>query len=405
MNGMRTSLVVALLALGGLGGLSAAIAPAVATSVPVTAQTTSGAPAVEVVDIVMRFTAADGTPLEAKLTVPADAKGPVPVVFQLHGAGPRNYDHGLQYRDPDGQVQVYRYYDFHSHELARRGVAFFRMSKRGCTVEPSGRPLVDRGVFSKATMSVLLDDYAQGLDALRQRKEIDASRIVLSGSSEGTRLAPELAVRSPGGIVGIALASYAADNAHDTVVWQNSVGPWRAIQKLIPAAADDALTKGEYDVAVKDDATLASRLPFASFDSDGDGVMTPAETAGVVRPRLDAILKAVEERNDDFIWQAVVNLSSPYLLGWWDAAPNYVTLLKLNIPIGIFHGELDGATRVEGVRETEAAFRAAGKTNLTAHIYPGHDHDLNWTVEASKNGGPVPFLDLFKFAADLVRPR
>ena len=52
-----------------------------------------------VVDTVIKFTAADGTPLEARLSVPAGAKAPVPVVFHLHGAGPRNYDHGVRFRD------------------------------------------------------------------------------------------------------------------------------------------------------------------------------------------------------------------------------------------------------------------------------------------------------------------
>lgn len=65
--------------------------------------------------------------------------------------------------------------------------SFFRMSKRGCTSEPSGRSLIDRSVFSEATPSVLLDDYVKGLDALRERKEIDPSRIVLSGASEPGR--------------------------------------------------------------------------------------------------------------------------------------------------------------------------------------------------------------------------
>ena len=357
-------------------------------------------------DIVVRFTATDGTPLEAKLTVPAEAKGPVPVVFKLHGAGPRNYDHFVQYRDAGGQLQVLKYYDSYAGELARRGVAFFRMSKRGCTNDPkTGRPLVDRAVFSKATPSVLLDDYAKGLEALRARKDIDATRIVLWGSSEGTRLAPSLALRSPGGIVGLVLASYAADNTRETVVWQTSVGPWRNVQKLIPAAADGVLTREEHAAAVTRDATLGTRLPFPAIDLDADGAVTADEMTRVVRPRLEAILRAVEARDDDFIWQTLLNLTSAYLREEWDGAPTSATLLKLNVPIAIFHGELDGTTRVEGVRETEAAFRAAGKTNLIVNIYPDHDHDLNWTVESSKNGGPVPFQDAFAFVTRVTASR
>jgi uncharacterized protein len=404
---MKTSIVFVFLGFAGLNLVATDSAPKSA-SAKAEGQVITGPRAAKVEDIVIRFTATDGTPLEGKLTVPADAKGPFPVVYHLPGAGAKNYDNPVaQYRDADGQIRIYRFYDFYSHELARRGLAFFRMSKRGCTVEPSGRPQVDRKVFSKTTPGILLDDYAKGLDALRERKEIDRNRMVLSGTSEGTRLAPELALRSSAGIVGIILTGYVEDDQHDVVVWQNTVGPWRNIQKLIPAAADGALTRAEYDAAVKEDASVATQLPFATFDPDADGLVTAAEVARVIRPRLDAILKAVDDGNDDLIWQLVVNLSAAYLREGWGGEPNHVTLLKLDIPVAIFHGEVDGTTRVEGVRETEAAFRAAGKTNLTVHLYPGHDHDLNWTMQTSANGGPKPYQDAFAFAAGLahqVRP-
>jgi len=140
--------------------------------------------------------------------------------------------------------------------------------------------------------------------------------------------------------VGVVLKSYQADAPHNTVVWQNSIGPWRNVRKLIPAADDGTLTKAEYDAAATQDPSLATRMPFATIDTDADGIVNAAEMA-----------------------------------------------------------------RVEGVRETEGAFRAAGRTNLTVHIYPGHGHDLNWTPKTTGNGGPVPFQDAFRFAADLVRPR
>ena len=395
--------IAVVLSLAGLIVPATVQSPAQA-SAPVATQGPSAA-AETVVDVIVRFTATDGTPLEAKLSVPASAKGPAPVVFELHGAGPRNFDNAVRYKDATGQIQTTRYYDYYARELGRLGFAFFRMNKRGCTSDPSGRPVVDRSVFSKATSTVLLDDYAKGLEALRQRKEIDASRIVLSGSSEGTRLAPQLALRSPAGIVGLVLMGYQADNLHDTVVWQNSVGPWRNVQKLIPAAADGSLTKAEHEAAVTKNAALATTLPFATLDANGDGAVTAPEMASLVRPRLDAILKAVEERNDDLLWQALLNLSSAYLLDGWNGEPTQAILLRLNIPVGIFHGDLDGTTRVEGVRETEAAFRTAGRTNLTVHIYPGYDHDLNWTPQTSAGGGPLPYQEAFMFAASLVRPR
>lgn len=362
-------------------------------------------PAAATSDVVVTFTASDGTPLEGKLSVPRNAAGPVPVVFHLHGAGPRTYDNAFQYRDASGAVRVYRFYDFYAAELAKRGLAFFRVSKRGVSAEASGRPVIDRAVFSKATPTVLLDDYSRALDALRARPEVDRTRIVLSGTSEGTRLAPELALRSPDGIVGLALAGYAADSLRDIVIWQNSVGPWRGIQRLFPAARDGALTRSEYDAAVAADATLAPRVAFASIDTDTDGVATADELTTLVKPRLDAILKAVEDGNDDVIWQALVNLSTAYLLDGWDGAPNWRRLLEVTVPIAIFHGDLDNTTRVEGVHDARAAFEKAGKQNLTVHVYPGHDHDLNWTVDAAADGGPLPYRDAFDFMASVAMPR
>lgn len=368
-------------------------------------ETTGARELTNVVEVMVPFTAADGIALEGKLSVPADAKGPVPVVFYLHGAGPRTVDNSIQYRDEEGRIAVYRYHDFHSTELARRGVAFFRINKRGCTMETSGRLKFDGPAFARATPSVLLDDYEKALAALRGRSEIDTNKIVLFGSSEGTRLAPQLAARLPGGIVGLALMSYQSANQRETIAWQNQIGPWRNIQKLIPEAGDGKLTRAEYDAALQRNGAIERILPFKSLDTDADDTLKSEELLALTQKRLDAILKAVEDRDDDLIQKALMNLTSAYLLDDWSGDPTHVTLMKLEVPIAIFHGELDGTTSIEGVREAGKAFQAAGRTNLAVHAYADHDHDLNWTIDTARRGGTAPFQDAFNFVKKLVGSR
>ncbi|MEQ8763874.1 MAG: hypothetical protein RL885_08105 [Planctomycetota bacterium] len=356
-------------------------------------------------DILIEMEAEDRTPLEAKLSLPADAEGKVPVVFYLHGAGPRTYDNPFPTVDEEGEQSVGKYLDFFASELTGRGVAFFRMSKRGCHAreEPPWMK-VDRAIFSKATLSVLLADYEVALDSLRKRPEIDPNRIVLIGSSEGTRLAPQLALRSPKGLLGVAMLGYAADNAHDTIVWQMTDGPWRNISHLIPAARDGALTKDEHQAFLEAMPALAAQLPFQPVDVDGDGQWTSADFEKLNAPRLQATLNAVEQGDDDFLWKNLLNLSSAYCRGWWDAEPNAETLLKLDLPLAIFHGDLDGTCRVEGVLETQELLREAERENLEVHLYDDANHDLNWTSGVTGESVPAPFRDVFALITRWTKP-
>jgi pimeloyl-ACP methyl ester carboxylesterase len=360
------------------------------------------------VDVVINLQAPDGTPLEAKLSLPATGGAatsrPFPVVFYLHGAGPRTYENSFRYADADGAVKVASYLDYHAVELGKRGIAFFRMSKRGCkTTAAPPFIAIDREVFSKATLSVLVDDYAAALQVLRARQEIDPSRIVLLGGSEGTRAGPLLAKRSPEGIAAVAMMGYAADNARKTVEWQNTVGPWRNMMYLIPAARDGELTQAEHEDFARVEPGRAKSLPFAALDTNGDGKFVSEELERLNQPRFEAILKAVREKDDDFLWKNLLNLSSRYLEEWWDAPANAENLLALQMPLAIFHGTLDAACRVEGVRETEAAFKQAGRTQLTVKLYENSNHDLDWTWRTMVDGGPPAYRDAFDWIRERVR--
>jgi pimeloyl-ACP methyl ester carboxylesterase len=142
---------------------------------------------------------------------------------------------------------------------------------------------------------------------------------------------------------------------------------------------------------------------FSLFDTNRDGVVTPPDVRADWQ--FQQILRAVQERDEDFLWKNVVNLSSAYLLEDWSRPPNHTALLKLNIPLAIFHGQDDGTCRMEGAREAEQAFAAAHRDNLTVRIYPKADHDLNWAQVLRDGTLPEPFRDLFTTIERMLAPR
>ena len=77
----------------------------------------------------------DGVELRAQLSVPANGDGPFPVVFFLHGAGPRVCDNPFRYRDEDGQIQVQNHLEFQAGEGARPVGAVRRSDKGGRALE------------------------------------------------------------------------------------------------------------------------------------------------------------------------------------------------------------------------------------------------------------------------------
>jgi pimeloyl-ACP methyl ester carboxylesterase len=253
---------------------------------------------------------------------------------------------------------------------------------------------------------VQLEDYAAALSGLRRQPDVDATRIVLLGGSEGTVLAPRLALREPAGIVGVVLSGYVEDNIRDVLVWQRTVGPWRNVARFLDADADDVITREEFRNGPGRFAEYVFGPDgFDKADRDGDGRLTPADLAAANRNGLNAVLEAVKKRDDDWLWHNLLNLSSAYLLEEWDRGPNHQTLLKLDVPVAIFHGQYDGTVRVEGVRETEAAFAKAGRTNLTVHIYPRSGHDLSYHEYLKTGDVPAPYVELFDFVETLVQDK
>lgn len=144
--------------------------------------------------------ASDGARLTATLRTPT-GRGPFPVVLMLGGSGP-------QVRGGFTRLQ---------DSLLAAGIATLEYDKRGCG-QSTGERI--------ETVERLSADAEAALAWLRTRRGIDASRILVLGSSQGGVIAPAVAVRDKrlrGVVMQVAPAVPGAQVASDQVARQLSM--------------------------------------------------------------------------------------------------------------------------------------------------------------------------------------
>ena len=72
-------------------------------------------------------------------------------------------------------------------------------------------------------------------------------------------------------------------------------------------------------------------------------------------------------------------------------------LSQLDIPVGLFHGEIDGNTPVAGVRGLERQAMAAGKTKFEFHYFAGEEHSLGGLDYFLRGGPSEGYKELFAY--------
>lgn len=123
-----------------------------------------------------------GHTLSGTLTLPRDARGPVPAVVTITGSGQQDRDETIPI------VTGFKIFRQVADTLSRRGIAVLRLDDRG--IGGSGGDV-------NGTSADFADDIRAGVAYLRTRPEIDAARIALVGHSEGGMIAPMIAADDP----------------------------------------------------------------------------------------------------------------------------------------------------------------------------------------------------------------
>ena len=156
----------------------------------------------------------DGVKTKAQLTLPAVGNGPFPGVLLIHGSGNTDMNETLS-KDSKPFWEISEY-------LSERGIAVLRYDKRGIG---EGGTIINTSIWGNNTINDLIEDSKKALNVLMQQPEVDPKRISLVGHSEGTIIAPRVAIDNSTNVKNIVLMGLSAQNALDLEYYQDVLAP------------------------------------------------------------------------------------------------------------------------------------------------------------------------------------
>ena len=149
----------------------------------------------------------NGIKTDAQLTYPAVGKGPFPGVLLIHGSGALDKNGTSGFIHKNGPKPSTPYWQI-AKFLTERGFVVLRYDKRGIGTNYT----INQNIWGNATVNDLIHDAEKALNILSIQPEVDPKRISLIGHSEGTVIAPRVAIDNTTKVKNIILIGTAAQN-------------------------------------------------------------------------------------------------------------------------------------------------------------------------------------------------
>jgi dienelactone hydrolase len=157
----------------------------------------------------------NGVKTNAQLTLPAIGKGPFPGVLLISGSGANDKNGTLGFVHKNGPKPLTPFLQIAQY-LSERGFAVLRYDKRGIGANIT----INQNVWGNATINDLIHDAEKALNILTLQPEVDPKRISILGHSEGTIIAPRVAIDNSTKVKNVILMGTIAQNIRDILYYQ-----------------------------------------------------------------------------------------------------------------------------------------------------------------------------------------
>jgi len=335
----------------------------------------------------------DSEVIEGRLVIPEkDFKNKV--VIDVPSSGPHTYEKRLKI----GSSRIFKYHDYFADEFAMRGIAYFSYSTRYTTPDSTSPNFykVDKEKFISYTPSTEVKDLEQVVSFLKNDKRLNSSRIILLGKSSGAIIASLVADRKSVPVDAILLSGTPSEDLYTTIIWQNNGEPSMiTFRKFFDTNKDNIIQESEY---TNGDPRAIARVggpKFAELDMNHDSVLTTEDFRLMMQPRLKQIISAIDNKDDEWIWNNYFHVGTLWLAEHRAVEPNKTRILRLDIPVYIFHGTNDDHCSVDGILQIQKNAQELKKSNIQVFIFPGHDHSLEFLSWAIRDSMPEGLKALF----------
>lgn len=326
---------------------------------------------------ILKIKSFDGYTLTGKLDLPVNATDVSTLVIFVPGTGPNTYDNHRLIGDKE-----FNYYDLFAQELGKRQVGFFRYNTRGVEMgtQPPMYDTIDKKEYRKYTPENQAKDIEIMITELKKNEALKNTKVVLLGWSEGTIIAPLVAERNKVEISSLMLSGYCNVKMQDIIEWQLSGGSSMIFYcRYFDTNFDGVISKKEY---LSDPYGVVNSVlgnaKFEQLDVNTDKKLTSTDFAVMLADHKNKVLDAISMGDDEWLWNNYFQITSEWLSGHAALEANKDRLLKLTIPVNIFHGVYDQNVPLQGVYDIYEACKRLNKTNIKAFVFDQHDHDLNY---------------------------